>query len=90
MAVPGFDLNGDPNHAQATWTKGDKLWLKDFLPGYLSNPARVMLFAYDSRPSFSVRAVNFGNHAENLLQYLSLRRVVSCADPVLWHISNHG
>jgi hypothetical protein len=78
---------GDPNHAQKTWTKGDKLWLKDFLPAYLPKPARVMLFAYNSSPAFGASATKLDDHARNLLQWLSLERGVSCSVCVFQHIS---
>ncbi|KAK4118487.1 WD40 repeat-like protein [Parathielavia appendiculata] len=74
VAVHGLNFMGDPNHAQETWTKGGKLWLKDFLPAYLPKPARVMLFAYNSSPAFGASALRLDDHARNLLQWLSLER----------------
>src|SRR5689334_23168829 len=65
VAVHGLNFMGDPNHAQETWIKGDKLWLKGFLPAYLPNPARVMLFAYNSSPVFGASAIRLDDHARN-------------------------
>ncbi len=33
VAVHGLNFKGSSDHAWKTWTKGDKLWLRDFLPG---------------------------------------------------------
>ncbi|KAK4141539.1 WD40-repeat-containing domain protein [Dichotomopilus funicola] len=74
VAIHGLNFEGVPNHAQKTWTKGDKLWLKDFVPDYLPKPARVMLFAYNSSPAFGASAIRLDDHARNLLQWLSLER----------------
>jgi hypothetical protein len=55
---------------------GDKLWLKDFLPSALSKPARVMLFEYNSSPAIGATAIKLAGHANNLLQWLKLKRKV--------------
>jgi hypothetical protein len=77
VAVHGLNFKGNPNYAQETWTKGDKLWLKDFLPVHLPKPARVMLFAYNSSPAIDASAIKLDDHAKNLLQWLNLERIVS-------------
>lgn len=77
VAVHGLNFKGGLNHAQETWTKGDKLWLSDFLPDYLPKPARVMLFAYNSSPTIDAAAIRLDDHAKNLLQWLNLERGVS-------------
>ncbi|RYP17129.1 hypothetical protein DL767_010075 [Monosporascus sp. MG133] len=78
VAVHGLNFKGSDNHARDTWTKGDKLWLKDFLPASLPKPARVMLFAYNSSPAINATALELADHAQSLLQWLSLEREASC------------
>ncbi|KAH8669536.1 hypothetical protein BGZ60DRAFT_469799 [Tricladium varicosporioides] len=55
-------------------SRGDKLWLKDFLPISLPKAARVMLFAYNSSPSIGATAIKLDDHAKNLLLWLNIRR----------------
>ncbi len=76
VAVHGLNFKGDPDHAWKTWSRGDKLWLRDFLPARLPRPARVMLFAYNSSPVLDASAAKLDEHAESLLHWLSLRRKV--------------
>jgi hypothetical protein len=83
VAVHGLNFKGRPDHAQETWMKGDKLWLKDFLPARLPKPARVMSFAYNSSPAIGATVIKLDDHATSLLQWLNLRRKASC--PVLYH-----
>ena len=78
VAVHGLNFKGKTNHAQETWTKGDKLWLKDFLPRSLSKAARVMLFAYNSSPAMGATAIKLDDHAKNLLHWINLEREASC------------
>ncbi|ENH71185.1 Nephrocystin-3 [Fusarium oxysporum f. sp. cubense race 1] len=74
VAVHGLNFKNSDDHARKTWTMGDKLWLKDFLPSALSKPARVMLFEYNSSPAIGATAIKLAGHANNLLQWLKLRR----------------
>ncbi|KAF2184941.1 hypothetical protein K469DRAFT_167222 [Zopfia rhizophila CBS 207.26] len=74
VAVHGLNFKGSADHARETWTKGDKLWLKDFLPVRLPKLARVMLFAYNSSPAIDATAIKLDDHAKGLLQWLSLKR----------------
>ncbi|KAI0531595.1 hypothetical protein GGR58DRAFT_224999 [Xylaria digitata] len=74
VAVHGLNFKGSPDHARTTWTKGDKLWLQDFLPARLPKPARVMLFAYNSSPAIGAAAIQLDDHAKTLLQWLNLER----------------
>ncbi|KAK4164656.1 putative kinesin light chain, partial [Cladorrhinum sp. PSN259] len=74
VAVHGLNFKGSVNHAQETWMKGDKLWLKDFLPASLPRPARVMLFAYNSSPAIEASAIKLDDHAKKLLHWLHLER----------------
>ncbi|KAF5652651.1 kinesin light [Fusarium heterosporum] len=39
VAVHGLNFKNSDDHARKTWTMGDKLWLKDFLPSALARPA---------------------------------------------------
>ncbi|KAG7402509.1 Protein SERAC1 [Fusarium oxysporum f. sp. rapae] len=74
VAVHGLNFKNCEDHARKTWTMGDKLWLKDFLPNALARPARVMLFEYNSSPAIGATAIRLAGHAENLLQWLKLER----------------
>jgi hypothetical protein len=87
VAVHGLNFKGSPNYAQETWSKGDKLWLKDFLPVHLPKPARVMLFAYNSSPAIDASAIKLDDHAKNLLQWLNLERIVSDRLCIPRHVS---
>ncbi|SPJ79161.1 uncharacterized protein FTOL_07552 [Fusarium torulosum] len=74
VAVHGLNFKSSDDHARKTWTMGDKLWLKDFLPNTLYKPARVMLFEYNSSPAIGATAIKLAGHANNLLQWLKLKR----------------
>lgn len=65
----------------------DKLWLTDFLPDYLPEPARVMLFAYNSSPVFGASAMNLDDHALNLVHCLKLEREVRRPLCIPQHVS---
>jgi hypothetical protein len=77
VAIHGLNFKGKTNHARETWTKGGKLWLKDFLPTSLPKPARVMLFAYNSSPAIGATATKLDDHAKNLLLWLNINREAS-------------
>ncbi|KAK2598930.1 hypothetical protein QQS21_005608 [Conoideocrella luteorostrata] len=74
VAVHGLSFKNSEDHARKTWTMGDKMWLKDFLPHALSRSARVMLFQYNSSPAVGAAAIKLDDHATNLLQWLKLKR----------------
>ncbi|RYC82197.1 hypothetical protein BFJ63_vAg14905 [Fusarium oxysporum f. sp. narcissi] len=74
VAVHGLNFKNSDDHARKTWTMGDKFWLKDFLPNALPKPARVMLFEYNSSPAIGATAIKLAGHANNLLQWLKLKR----------------
>ncbi|RKK21427.1 hypothetical protein BFJ67_g17279 [Fusarium oxysporum f. sp. cepae] len=74
VAVHGLNFKNSDDHARKTWTMGDKFWLKDFLPSALTRPARVMLFEYNSSPAVGATAIKLSGHANNLLQWLKLKR----------------
>lgn len=61
-----------------TWTAPNgKMWLKDFLPIQLPK-ARIMLFGYNSQVAFNASVNGIDEHAQNLLNRLSQKRVVCC------------
>ncbi|EGU77181.1 hypothetical protein FOXB_12308, partial [Fusarium oxysporum f. sp. conglutinans Fo5176] len=74
VAVHGLNFKNSDDHARKTWTMGEKLWLKDFLPTALARPVRVMLFEYNSSPAIGATAIKLAGHANNLLQWLKLKR----------------
>ncbi|KIN02921.1 hypothetical protein OIDMADRAFT_144079 [Oidiodendron maius Zn] len=74
VAVHGLNFKNSPDHARNTWTDGQKLWLKDFLPSRLSKPARIMLFAYNASPAMGAAAIKLDDHAKNLLHWLGIKR----------------
>ncbi|KAM0293719.1 hypothetical protein ACHAPM_011519 [Fusarium culmorum] len=75
VAVHGLNFKNNNDHARKTWTMGEKLWLKDFLPdALLPKHARVMLFEYNSSPAIGATAIKLSGHANNLLQWLKLKR----------------
>ncbi|KAK6952740.1 hypothetical protein Daesc_005034 [Daldinia eschscholtzii] len=81
VAVHGLNPLDKPSHAEATWTAGDKLWLKDFLPEKLPT-ARVLLFGYNSNVAFQTATSGVREQAENLLNRLEGARTA------LFHSNN--
>ncbi|KAI1127532.1 hypothetical protein F5Y10DRAFT_193378 [Nemania abortiva] len=73
VAVHGLNPKNTPNHAEATWTAGDKLWLRDFFPR-LSPKTRVMLFGYNANVAFETSSAGISEQAENLLNWLKIER----------------
>ncbi|KAI0102566.1 hypothetical protein GGR51DRAFT_286998 [Nemania sp. FL0031] len=73
VAVHGLNPKNTPNHAEATWTSGDKLWLRDFFPD-LSPKTRVMLFGYNANVAFETSSAGIREQAENLLNWLNIER----------------
>ncbi|KAI1803224.1 hypothetical protein F4811DRAFT_525973 [Daldinia bambusicola] len=69
VAVHGLNPLDKPSHAEATWTAGDTLWLKDFLPEKLPT-ARILLFGYNSNVAFRTATAGVREQAENLLNRL--------------------
>ncbi|EXL66121.1 hypothetical protein FOPG_17688 [Fusarium oxysporum f. sp. conglutinans race 2 54008] len=84
VAVHGLNFKNSDDHARKTWTMGDKLWLKDFLPSALARPARVMLFEYNSSPAIGATAIKLAGHANNLLQWLKLKRKCDPQKPLVF------
>lgn len=73
VAVHGLNPKGKENHAEKTWTKGEKLWLRDFLAPNYPN-ARIMLFGYNSNVINDANVMDIAHHAENLLNQLDFKR----------------
>ena len=73
---------GDPFR---TWTAGDKLWLRDFLPEQLPS-ARIFSYGYDSRVALSQSIAGVDDYARTLLDYLELVRMDTAAKarPILF------
>ncbi|EXM12764.1 hypothetical protein FOTG_18754 [Fusarium oxysporum f. sp. vasinfectum 25433] len=84
VAVHGLNFKNSDDHARKTWRLGDKLWLKDFLPSALARPARVMLFEYNSSPAIGATAIKLAGHANNLLQWLKLKRKSDPQKPLVF------
>ena len=75
MAVHGLNPLDKRCHAEATWTVGDKMWLRDFLPERIPE-ARILLFGYNSNVAFQTASSGVREQAENLLNQLEKVRVV--------------
>jgi hypothetical protein len=76
VAVHGLDFLGAANHGTATWEKDGKIWIRDFLPGALPMPARVLLYEYNASPAVDAAATKLDDHAKKLLVCLELKRTV--------------
>ncbi|KAK1762095.1 ankyrin repeat protein [Phialemonium atrogriseum] len=67
-------IHGLAGHALNTWTEGDKLWLRDFLPCGLPK-VRVLTFGYDAGLVFTGSTSNTRDFALQLLEGIrQLRR----------------
>lgn len=42
VAVHGLNFLNHDNHGEKTWLKGDKLWIRDFLPEALDKPCKLL------------------------------------------------
>jgi hypothetical protein len=73
--VHGLNPTNTEFHAEATWTSGNKLWLRDFLPQQIPK-ARVLLFGYNSNIAFETSIAGVREQAENLLNRLKAKRRV--------------
>jgi hypothetical protein len=77
VAIHGLNLSGTPyaSYARDTWRKPSgptgHLWLRDALPKKIPN-ARVMLFSYDSTPSYTPKKLV--RDASALLEALAWQR----------------
>ncbi|KAK5735538.1 hypothetical protein LTR17_008071 [Elasticomyces elasticus] len=73
VAVHGLNPGDTRSHALATWTKNEKLWLKDFLPREVPT-ARIMIFAYNANVAFESSTAGVLEQADNLLNLLRHKR----------------
>ncbi|MCJ1405753.1 Serine active site containing protein 1 [Xylographa trunciseda] len=71
------------NPAEATWTSGDKLWLRDFLPQSLLN-ARVLLFGYNFNVAFDTSIAGVREQATNLLNRIESKREGAEDRPIIF------
>lgn len=83
VAVHGLNPTNTEFHAEATWTDGDKLWLKDFLPAQLPN-ARILLFGYNSNVAFETSISGVRENAVNLLNRLVNKRANTEERPIIF------
>ena len=76
IAIHGLNPMSDPDHAETTWKKEERLWLRDFLPDEPNFPtSRVLLFAYNSNAVFRTGA-KLSAQSMNLLDRLRAKREV--------------
>ncbi|KAI0010316.1 hypothetical protein F4779DRAFT_316823 [Xylariaceae sp. FL0662B] len=83
VAIHGLNPLDRRSHAEATWTAGDKVWLKDFLPREAPE-ARILLFSYNSNVAFQTAAVGVREQAENLLNQLEKARTTDRDRPLIF------
>ncbi|KAL8388979.1 hypothetical protein RB595_008888 [Gaeumannomyces hyphopodioides] len=83
VAVHGLNPLNKLSHAEATWTVGDKLWLRDFLPKRAPQ-ARVLLFSYNANVVFNLATAGVREQAENLLNQLAEKRIDNPDRPLVF------
>ncbi|KAI1372216.1 hypothetical protein F4677DRAFT_433331 [Hypoxylon crocopeplum] len=83
VAVHGLNPLDKQSHAEATWTAGEKLWLRDFLPKRVPN-ARILLFGYNSNVAFQTATAGVREQAENLLNRLEESRNMNPSRPLMF------
>ncbi|KAI9828117.1 MAG: hypothetical protein M1832_003644 [Thelocarpon impressellum] len=83
VAVHGLNPKGFELHAEDTWTKEGKLWLKDFLPARLPR-ARILLYGYNASVAFGSSAAGVKEQAETLLETLHSNRELLPLRPIVW------
>ncbi|KAI1376310.1 hypothetical protein F4677DRAFT_445568 [Hypoxylon crocopeplum] len=83
VAVHGLNPLHEKLHAEATWTAGGKLWLKDFLPKRVPG-ARIMLFGYNSNVAFQTPSSGVREQAKNLLNLLEEARSTDPNRPLIF------
>ena len=66
-------VHGLGGHPYKTWTEGQKLWLRDFLPKTVPE-ARVFTFGYNSSIAFGGTASRIDDFARTLLERLLQKR----------------
>ncbi|KAI0121807.1 hypothetical protein F4814DRAFT_406604 [Daldinia grandis] len=83
VAVHGLNPLDKALHAELTWTAGDRMWLKDFLPKRVPN-ARILLFGYNANVAFQTAAAGVREQAENLLNQLEAARATYNDRPLMF------
>ncbi|KAI8633498.1 hypothetical protein F5Y19DRAFT_413884 [Xylariaceae sp. FL1651] len=83
IAVHGLNPLDKPDHGEATWTVGDKLWLRDFLPNRAPR-ARICIFGYNSNVAFGSAAAGVREQAEHLLNQLERLRIGQPDRPLIF------
>ncbi|EXF76156.1 hypothetical protein CFIO01_03549 [Colletotrichum fioriniae PJ7] len=73
VAVHGLNPFGGAAHSTRTWTKRDRLWLRDDLPNDMPN-ARVLLYKYDSVPALASTKQCLTHEATDLLNCIEVER----------------
>ncbi|KAI0881123.1 uncharacterized protein GGS22DRAFT_192610 [Annulohypoxylon maeteangense] len=83
VAVHGLNPLDKESHAEATWTSGGRLWLRDLLPTRAPN-ARILLFGYNANVAFRTTAAGLREQAENLLNQLDRHRAEEPSRPLIF------
>ncbi|MCJ1383288.1 hypothetical protein MMC17_006401 [Xylographa soralifera] len=83
IAVHGLNPKNTEYHAEATWTSGDKLWLRDFLPQSLPN-ARILLFGYNANVAIETSIAGVREQAINLLNRIASKREDAEDRPIIF------
>ena len=83
IAVHGLNPTNTEFHAEATWTAGNKLWLRDFLPTKLPS-ARVLLFGYNANIAFETSTAGVREQAGNLLNRIASKREEAEERPIVF------
>lgn len=66
-------IHGLGGHPFKTWTEGDALWLRDFLPSSIPE-ARILTYGYDSGVAFNKSASGISDFARDLLECVRMIR----------------
>lgn len=89
VAIHGLNPFNKQTHAEDTWTAGDKLWLRDFLPKQVPQ-ARVFLYGYNANVVFKTATAGVREQATILLDQIANKRTVSMVSRIwqksLWYI----
>ena len=78
-------IHGLGGHPLKTWTKGEKLWLRDFVPKVVPE-ARILSYGYNSAVAFSGTASGIDDFARALLERLTQKRRIyeNSSRPILF------
>ncbi|KAI5926246.1 hypothetical protein F4810DRAFT_586605 [Camillea tinctor] len=73
IAIHGLNPLDKQDHAEATWTSRDKLWLRDFLPLRFRR-ARIFIYSYNSNVAFQTGTAGVREQAEQVLNQVHTAR----------------